>query len=68
MIVVLLPSYNPPHVPLYQIQSEPTPKVPPDSNKEEDKPSQITEGVPIADVAGVETVFIVIFALIQLVV
>jgi len=35
--------------------------VPPDSNKEEDKPSQITEGVPVAEVAGVEKVFRTIF-------
>ena len=62
------PSYVPPQVPLYQLQTEPTPNDPPVSNKVVDDPEHIVDGVPDAIVAGVELVFNVILVLIQFVV
>ena len=67
-IVVPFPSYNPPQLPLYQLQTEPTPNEPPDNTKVEDEPVQIVDGVPFAILAGVALVFKVIIVLKQLVV
>jgi len=68
IIVVSFPSYCPPQVPLYHFHTEPIPNEPPDNCNVDDNPEHITEGVPVADVADAELVFIVTLALIQFVV
>ena len=68
VIVVSLPSYIPPQLPLYHFHPAPIPSDPPDNNKVEDEPGHISDGVPVACTAAVELVFIVINVLIQFVV
>ena len=63
-----VPTPGPPHDHAYHVQLAPVPKLPPDIPRLADEPAHITEGLPVAEVADVELLFIVISILAQLVV
>jgi hypothetical protein len=58
----------PPHEPLYQYQSAPVPRIPPEVLKFVEPPSHMVDKVAIIELAEVELSFTVILILTQLVV